>query len=616
MQTTTNYGLRKPDGTDPVKRSDFNTNFDLIDSAMKETDNKVATVSGQTLPYAVAAGTANTYTVTISPTPTAYTDGMGICVKINVASTGASTLNVNGLGAKAIKDSLGNAITAGGLKANTPYTVRYESTSGSFILQGKGGGGTADASKILSGYTATTDSGQVTGTIASKAAATITPGTANQTIAAGQYLSGVQTIAGDADLISANIKSGANIFGVAGSSTVVDTANAVLDPAYLVTGYSGYDDGVLKSGTMPIRGNEEYSGWRRAELGTVGAASGRAHFAIPNGAYFGTANSGMQGIFVDDANFIAANIVSGRNIFGLTGTSKAMPTVDNKYTKYPTWLYQCQSNFPVNSLEPQPKGVANNKMYMAVPIDGTLYIYDFNTDTWTTGANMPSTNISSTSCGTIVGDKFYVTGRGLIYIYTISTNTWSIGAVPPYSLFGSGCTAYNNKLYVVHGRLTSNLAYSNVMMIYDIPTNTWTYVTGGANVAHSGVSVANGIIYIIGGANGGPTVYSYSYNIATNTWTQLADILGPGIYECTVDYYGGMLYVCGGTGLSSALYVNEVYIYNIAGNSWSYGTGYPDKIRGLTTVLYGGRIYAGGGYTISSVYSNKWRVMIVDWTIQ
>ncbi len=113
--------------------------------------------------YAVATGSANTYAVTLNPVPTAYVDGMAICVKINVASTGASTLNVNGLGAKTILDSLGNAITSGGLKAGVPYTLRYNGTN--FIVQGKGGGGNSTADKLLSGYIATVDTGQITGTM-------------------------------------------------------------------------------------------------------------------------------------------------------------------------------------------------------------------------------------------------------------------------------------------------------------------------------------------------------------------------------------------------------------------------------------------------------------------
>lgn len=50
-----------------------------------------------------------------------------------------------------------------------------------------------------------------------QAAQTITPGTSNKTIASGRYLTGTQTIAGDADLVASNIKKGVNIFGVAGS---------------------------------------------------------------------------------------------------------------------------------------------------------------------------------------------------------------------------------------------------------------------------------------------------------------------------------------------------------------------------------------------------------------
>lgn len=50
-----------------------------------------------------------------------------------------------------------------------------------------------------------------------KYAATYTPGTANQTISAGQYLAGAQTVKGDANLIAENIKKGVSIFGVAGA---------------------------------------------------------------------------------------------------------------------------------------------------------------------------------------------------------------------------------------------------------------------------------------------------------------------------------------------------------------------------------------------------------------
>ena len=50
-----------------------------------------------------------------------------------------------------------------------------------------------------------------------KAATTYTPGTSDQSIAAGTYCSGKQIIKGDADLVAGNIKSGVKIFGVDGA---------------------------------------------------------------------------------------------------------------------------------------------------------------------------------------------------------------------------------------------------------------------------------------------------------------------------------------------------------------------------------------------------------------
>lgn len=75
----------------------------------------------------------------------------------------------------------------------------------------------AGAADLLSGRTAYVSGEKVTGSIPSKAAATYTPAAADQTIEAGQYLSGAQTVRGDANLKAENIKQGASIFGVAGA---------------------------------------------------------------------------------------------------------------------------------------------------------------------------------------------------------------------------------------------------------------------------------------------------------------------------------------------------------------------------------------------------------------
>ena len=75
---------------------------------------------------------------------------------------------------------------------------------------------TVSAGYVSSG-TAGNSSVSLTASVTTKAAATITPGTTNQTIASGTYLTGTQTIAGDADLVASNIVSGVQIFGVTGN---------------------------------------------------------------------------------------------------------------------------------------------------------------------------------------------------------------------------------------------------------------------------------------------------------------------------------------------------------------------------------------------------------------
>ena len=115
--------------------------------------------------YAAATGSANTYSVTLTPAPTSYFDGMPVSVKINVDNTGASTLNVNGLGARALKKPNGSNFSAGELAAGGIYTFRYNATTGNFILQGEGGEGKrwATGTKVAENISGVGDAIRVTG---------------------------------------------------------------------------------------------------------------------------------------------------------------------------------------------------------------------------------------------------------------------------------------------------------------------------------------------------------------------------------------------------------------------------------------------------------------------
>ncbi len=96
---------------------------------------------------------------------------------------------------------------------------------------------TATSFDILAGKTAYTAAGKVEGVIPTLAAQTIVPGTADKTISNGQYLGGTQTVKGDANLTSSNIKKGVTLFGVAGAleSTFKATLTVKADTGAVVT---------------------------------------------------------------------------------------------------------------------------------------------------------------------------------------------------------------------------------------------------------------------------------------------------------------------------------------------------------------------------------------------
>lgn len=79
-----------------------------------------------------------------------------------------------------------------------------------------------------SGYLSTSDTKALQ--LTTKSSATITPGTTDQTIAAGRYLTGTQTIKGDSNLVPENIISGKSIFGVAGNVTIQKYYTGTTDP--------------------------------------------------------------------------------------------------------------------------------------------------------------------------------------------------------------------------------------------------------------------------------------------------------------------------------------------------------------------------------------------------
>lgn len=175
------------------------------------------------IPYAVAGGGANVYTARINGV-SEYVEGMALSIKILAQNTGASTININGLGARSIIKANGGTVGSGNLKAGSIYTLRYNGTA--FILQGEGGAGNAVVSDVLSGKTFTNDSGELTGSMINRSGVTtigthVTSGASYVDLApASGFYDGAPTSRAritDNNFVASNIKSGVSIFGVGGT---------------------------------------------------------------------------------------------------------------------------------------------------------------------------------------------------------------------------------------------------------------------------------------------------------------------------------------------------------------------------------------------------------------
>lgn len=158
---------------------------------------------------------------------TAY-GGNGTKYTGNIATKTSSDLTVSGATVTA---------PAGYYATNATKTVASGSATAPATISGTSasvstGTNTITLSKTVSvtptvsaGYVSSGTAGNsvvsLTASVTTKAAATITPTTSNQEIAAGTYLTGKQTILGDANLVAGNIVDGVSIFGVTGSAQLV-----------------------------------------------------------------------------------------------------------------------------------------------------------------------------------------------------------------------------------------------------------------------------------------------------------------------------------------------------------------------------------------------------------
>jgi hypothetical protein len=295
---TSNYSFNKDDGTDYYDIAKENTNLDLIDATIKTVDDKV--VAGK---FQTAGGTATALTLTDMP----LADGNSKTFIANGNNGGVAT-SING---KPLYKP--GTTEAPKLIAGKAFTVWYNTTGGCFFIKASAEGD-AIAENVLAGKTFSNDNDTgLVGTMTNNGptvaeTVNLTTEGAEYTIPKG-YHSGLRKIkAVITGLIASVIKAGVTVGGILGTFT----SDATAVDADVLSTKTYYRNGVKGTGSIPNKSGA----YQSAVVVDGTSTAGRVYLKPPKGYYD---ESPTAFVVVDDPDFVAANILGTKNIFGLQG---------------------------------------------------------------------------------------------------------------------------------------------------------------------------------------------------------------------------------------------------------------------------------------------------------
>ena len=235
-------------------------------STLQLTTKGATTITPSTsVQTAVASGTYTTGDIKVAAmpngalgTPSVNNSGLvtaSVATSGYLADTATKTLQLKTKGTTTITPSTSaQTAIASGTYATGNITVSAMPTGALSTPTINESTGLVTSGVGTSGYIASSETSTLQ--LTAKTAETFTPTTTDQTINAGQYLTGVQTIQGDANLLPENIASGVSIFGVTGThqgGSGTNTSDATATEADIVNGKTAYINGGKVTGTLVVQ---------------------------------------------------------------------------------------------------------------------------------------------------------------------------------------------------------------------------------------------------------------------------------------------------------------------------------------------------------------------------
>lgn len=276
----------------------------------------------------------------------------------------------------------------------------------------------------------------------------------------------------------------------------------------------------------------------------------------------------------------------------------------------------------------------NGKIYYMGGVDdsgvesGAVQEYDPSTDAWTLKTPMPTTTRSNLGVAAGTNGKVYAMSGwsrdvgwvvGTVEGYDPGTDSWATGASIPTArqAFGAA-SATNGKIYTMGGTVYEPYTPLTTMEEYDPVADTWTARAPmpTARWSLAVVGAPNGKVYALGGygLSGGLASGVYNpagflgtveeYDPSSDTWTAKASMPTPRAYLTAVAAPDGKIYAIGGFSgpnrTDPSGYLATVEVYDPSTDTWSSGTDLSVARAGLGAAAVGETLYAIGGYTYTS----------------
>ncbi len=253
------------------------------------------------------------------------------------------------------------------------------------------------------------------------------------------------------------------------------------------------------------------------------------------------------------------------------------------------------------------------------PALSTVDVYDTQTNTWHTVANMPTPRVAPQAA--VFSNEIYVFGgydrkgpggafryKKTVEMYNAATDTWTKKRDIPTLRHAFMTAVVDEKIYLiggsVHDKKLGRDVATGLVEVYDPLTNRWKKdVDMPTERGATDAVTVNGKIYVIGGWNWrwGPLADKFAtsieeYNPKTGQWRELADMPMLKFWFASVAI-DNEIYTIGGAntpGGNKVTRLGDVDVYNPTPNKWR-------EVEALTipkstrAVVANGTIYALGG---------------------